>query len=405
MLSPTTDRTYDIALAILFLDRLGDPEDELLIESLGLRLMDGQAQDNGWSYNCPALDPNNQKRLQAHYEQLQKAGPRKLPEQPPANPVPRHPKFVHPNIMNQAIAVNQRKFMQKGYIEGSDHSNTQFAMLALWVARRHGMPVDMALKRVEWRFRAYQNAKNGGWGYHGALNPADQAANPNCQPTAAMTCCGLIGLALGNAVTPPNQAKDLSTDPQVVKALFVVIANLGDTGLTRDKLALGSGGKTYYYLWTLERMAVIYNFGKIGGKDWYRWGAEVLLANQMEDGSWNGEHQGVVDTCFALLFLKKANVAADLTKDFVKKPVKAPDDVPLDLLKGIITDVKPGVDKMPKKNNPPNSPNQQSRLVPPVPQLHGRVFPATTALAAAGCRRAATPFGILPAVATFPGVG
>jgi len=48
---------------------------------------------------------------------------------------------------------------------------------------------------------------------------------------------------------------------------------------------------------------------KIGGKDWYSWGAELLLVSQKQDGSWSGEY-GYADTCFALLFLKRANFAA-----------------------------------------------------------------------------------------------
>jgi hypothetical protein len=51
---------------------------------------------------------------------------------------------------------------------------------------------------------------------------------------------------------------------------------------------------------------------KIGEHDWYQEGAEYLLKNQQRDGIWNqatddrfGEG-AVVDTCFAILFLKKA---------------------------------------------------------------------------------------------------
>src|SRR5207244_11680050 len=48
--------------------------------------------------------------------------------------------------------------------QGGDNSNTQFAVLALWAARRHGIPVEKALARAEARFRNSQNA-DGGWGY------------------------------------------------------------------------------------------------------------------------------------------------------------------------------------------------------------------------------------------------
>ena len=73
------------------------------------------------------------------------------------------------------------------------------------------------------------------------------------------------------------------------------------------------GGKTYYFLWSLERVAVALDLDTLGGKDWYGWGSEVLLANQAADGSWHGEYAGPVDTCFALLFLKRTNLTADLT--------------------------------------------------------------------------------------------
>src|SRR5262249_53904487 len=82
-----------------------------------------------------------------------------------------------------------------------------------------------------------------------------------------------------------------------------------------------NGGKTIhanawgdlYFLWSLERVAVVYNLPTIGGKDWYSWGADILLRSQAGNGSWDDSFAGPVDTCFALLFLKRANVATDLT--------------------------------------------------------------------------------------------
>jgi hypothetical protein len=53
---------------------------------------------------------------------------------------------------------------------------------------------------------------------------------------------------------------------------------------------------------------------KIGNKDWYAWGADFLLADQDKDGSWNGVYgQYGADTCFALLFLRRADLAKDLS--------------------------------------------------------------------------------------------
>ena len=63
----------------------------------------------------------------------------------------------------------------------------------------------------------------------------------------------------------------------------------------------------YYYLYSLERAMILWGARRIGGHDWYLEGAAMLLSWQNPDGSWRGPHgTPVVDTCFALLFLKRA---------------------------------------------------------------------------------------------------
>src|SRR5262249_8444284 len=52
-----------ISLAILFLDKLGDPEDRPLIQHLALRLVAGQSAAGGWTYLCPDLTPKEQVQL------------------------------------------------------------------------------------------------------------------------------------------------------------------------------------------------------------------------------------------------------------------------------------------------------------------------------------------------------
>src|SRR5262245_54382435 len=44
---------YSLAAAILFFDRLGDPADAYLIQTLGVRLLAGQSYADGWSYQAP----------------------------------------------------------------------------------------------------------------------------------------------------------------------------------------------------------------------------------------------------------------------------------------------------------------------------------------------------------------
>src|SRR5262249_39231516 len=74
-------------------------------------------------------------------------------------------------------------------------------------------------------------------------------------------------------------------------------------------------GNTYYFLWSLERVAVAFGLETIGNKDWYAWGTEFILTHQDANGGWEdyGHSGRVADTCFALLFLCRANLAKDLS--------------------------------------------------------------------------------------------
>jgi hypothetical protein len=57
-----------------------------------------------------------------------------------------------------------------------------------------------------------------------------------------------------------------------------------------------------YYLYGLERVCELNQIAYIQDKDWYFDGATLLLEEQQPNGRWGGE----VETCFAILFLKKA---------------------------------------------------------------------------------------------------
>src|SRR5207237_9188825 len=68
--APNIDKTYEIALAVLFLDRLGEAKDRPLIQKLALRLIAGQTPSGGWSYKCPILSEADSKQLLAVLNKL-----------------------------------------------------------------------------------------------------------------------------------------------------------------------------------------------------------------------------------------------------------------------------------------------------------------------------------------------
>ncbi|MBV8881580.1 MAG: hypothetical protein JO332_16610, partial [Planctomycetaceae bacterium] len=64
-----------------------------------------------------------------------------------------------------------------------------------------------------------------------------------------------------------------------------------------------------YYMYALERAGMLYDTTKFGDHDWYWDGAKSLVKSQNDDGSWGKNdkvEKNTHDTCFAILFLKKA---------------------------------------------------------------------------------------------------
>ena len=184
--------------------------------------------------------------------------------------------------------------------------------------------------------------EDGGWSYTPMIpHPGmpGPIAMPGMGSTASMTCAGLLGLAIADGATveyvrehkPDAKVPDLSDDKHLTRglqALGAVIEN--PKGIKPQRPREGFlpaervGGRTYYFLWSLERVAVALNLDTIGKKDWYGWGAEILLENQLPNGVWSGDYgDSGADTCFALLFLKRANLARDLTAQ-IKGQVKDP---------------------------------------------------------------------------------
>lgn len=297
--------TYPLSLCIILLDKMY-PDAGGTIKSLSVRLAAAQNQKTGaWTYQCPPLDAKGSFDQWAKF--LSDRQDKGLPENAP-------------ETLN-------------GTGGPGDNSNTQFAILALWVGRRHGVKVNYPLFLAERRFRKTQQS-TGGWCY-------GLEAGGSFNSTPSMTAAGLLALALGfssskeSGVTivrsgsgkldagggPDSKGgsapqETLDTDFQVVKAQQYLGQVMKERGV-RDIEHL------HYFLWSLERVCVTYGWDKqIDGVDWYDWGAKILLSSQASDGSWPASgHSGVIaDTCFSILFLKKADLVPD-ARDAMKRTV------------------------------------------------------------------------------------
>ena len=338
--SAQLDDTYDLGLAVLFLDRLGEVQDKDLLRSLALRLVAGQTQLGGWDYKCPVLNVADSGQLLAFLEANRPTiefanllrGPLKLPNlvldpkpgktpprpnQDPADPTsppdqPRKKPAVASDRLSPEVRklpmVRHREEAVPGIVLGAgrdDNSNTQFALLGLWAARRHGVPTELSLELSAQRFQQTQNG-NGGWGYV-VNNPSKNT----------MTCVGLLALAMGHGAAAEaflDAAAKGKKPPQLPEDIYIKegLRTLSQH-LDGDHEVRGIESRIeLYYLWTLERVGLLYNRKTFGRKNWYQWGSKFILEKQRADGSWEVHYAPAIDTSFAILFLKRSNLVRDL---------------------------------------------------------------------------------------------
>jgi hypothetical protein len=278
--SPATRQTYQQSLHVLFFDCLGMEKDKGRIRELAKILCQNQYDNGTWSYGGRPNPPPA-------------PAPQRPPGKPPAGKPPLAPK-------PPAAPMHQ--------VSG-DHSNTQFAALALWVASRHGIYVAEHLAKADDHFRRIQNS-DGSWGYR------PQTA----QHHDSMTCAALMSLAMGHAIHQkyPNLVVDVSLPARktsMARGLAVLAKTVNRAPFPKggNRLLGADSMGDLYFLWSLERMAMIYHCETIGGKQWYPWAARILVDSQHADGHWQDTFAAPVDTCFALLILKRSNRVPDLT--------------------------------------------------------------------------------------------
>jgi hypothetical protein len=378
-------QTYNVALCLLYLDRLDDPADVPLIQMLGVRLLAGQNSQGGWTYSCiDSVPPADEARLRASFRivELKAGAGNPAPggkADPPANPGGNPAKPAAVGKLHSEVEKYAAKLAAtRGRDHLDDNSNTQFGVLGVWAARKHGVPVEAALDLIERRFLATQTV-NGGWPYSGLL--------PGGSPS--MTCAGLLGLAtaIGRreerrltatvdghkkddpaakpapkdakppakpadpffnppaipksddpffnpakpadppaknadpkkpAPKPPADARDAAVQRGLALLGQVLHGNAPPQGKGKGRQRFLAGGnlgdRDFYFLWSLERVGVIYGLEKIGGVDWYEFGSDELVAAQHANGSWGkGAGGSEVDTAFALLFLARSNLVRDLS--------------------------------------------------------------------------------------------
>ena len=188
------------------------------------------------------------------------------------------------------------KCLPEGKPGRADNSNSQYGVLGVWAAVLANEEVPNAYWQSVLDHWKECQCSDGGWGY---------GANANQHSTATMTAGGLATLfvCFDNLLYAKFTRCKVDFDfKQLDKGLDWMAGNFANVvkGSGGGKIGLGD---IYYFLYGIERVGLACGYKYFGSADWYKLGAERLLAAQQPNGAWKGKWNEVISTSLATLFL------------------------------------------------------------------------------------------------------
>jgi len=214
---------------------------------------------------------------------------------------------------------------------GYDNSNSQFALLALHSAKMCGVDVS----RTVWHAAArhlleaqcpaegdelrlplvsHREVEKLGAPHLVQRSSLESVArghgysSARSSPYGSMVAAGVSGLTvcLANLIEGGREPSEAEAIEQAIRDGF--------SWLHRNRAVRVVAGFDrwhqdywfYYWLYSLERACELSRVAWIGDWDWYFEGAELLMGTQHADGKF--DRNNLVNNCFAVLFLKKAQL-------------------------------------------------------------------------------------------------
>jgi hypothetical protein len=269
--------TYRIALAAMLLEAADRQKYQQRIADLAQTLCDMQCPNGQWSYGEREGGEDD--------PAPERGGDAREPAAKPGRTEARR---------HIRLAFHGPKGPPRG-----DNSNTQFALLGLRAAEDALVEVPQETWALSKRWFMGDVHADGGFGY-GAGGGAAGGGHGTGPSYGSMTAVGVGSLAIVD-----NYLKlDVRQEPPFARASEWLAKKLTFEENPGDPRAdAGNPSRHYYWIYAVERAGVLAKTEKFGAHAWYAEGARYLLAHQDADGGWDGN---TLDTCFAILFLKRA---------------------------------------------------------------------------------------------------
>jgi hypothetical protein len=291
------EKTYNVALLAMCLEQLDPTGYQQKLAQCAQFLVDNQASNGQWSYGRPTdlkAYPFEGKKEEKKVATGKDPGARDFATGLQQKPKPKN-----------VIIIKQQR--QSG--TGGDNSNSQYASLGLRACHDANIqiPLEVANLAKKWWVDSQsadesgskldknavgtggETAKIQGWNYTNANGDGAKG------PYHAMTAGAVGAVAIYDSILGINWKKD-------------PVALAGCNWLGKHF----SVNSNLYYMYGLERAGMLFGTEKFGDHDWYLEGAKSIVRSQKDDGSWGSnanDEKNEIQTCFAILFLKKATRA------------------------------------------------------------------------------------------------
>jgi hypothetical protein len=297
LLEKKLEKTYNVALQAMLLEELDRVKHQVRILQCAQFLVDNQCENGQWSYGDPSI----------------------FVDQIAAGPLGRELAPRRPGVREFGAEALRpaRKLPVKKQREGpptGDNSNSQIAALGLRACHEAGvlLPREVLESASKW-WRDSQTRLESTRG----LPPGTPVPEGWCygkhdhKPYGSMTAGGVGSLVIYDYLL----GRDWRRDREVANGMAWLGKNFSadfNPGPCESGGFVENSQHHYaYYLYALERAAILFGTAEIGRQDWFGRIAQVLLQKQRPDGAWSLKDGGgdLLDTCFAVLFLRKATRA------------------------------------------------------------------------------------------------